>query len=508
MHWLIKSFGSLLTPASRRFYAALAQPQQTQQRVKQRLVNRLQTCEYGQTFGIKSCEDWSRLPIVEYEDIQAWLPQTGLSPQFSAGRSPLTSEPILFYEPTSGSSGPVKHIPYTRSLRRAFNHLFCVWAHDLITQGPAFATGKLYFSISPSFSKSDEGSDGTTDDSDYLDPWLRWLLRPFWVMPSPSHTIAAFKENLAQALLQTEGLEILSIWSPSFLTAQLDYIQTHQQRLQASLQNQLTATRSRLLLENPIPWTKLWPQLKLISCWDSVTAADGAAGLRSQFPNVLVQGKGLLATEAPMTVPLITAQGCVPLLDEIFFEFEDRQGHCYELHELEVGHDYQIIISQTGGLYRYRIGDRVRVTHTFLATPCLQFIGRNQDVSDLAGEKLHIQFVSDCLDQLNLSQAHFQSLVPIRQPTDHYVLLLDQCDRDPHAIAHQLDQALCESFHYRLARQLGQLKPIRVLISRSIPEKLSVIKTQSGQRWGDIKHPRLSKVPVDLALLEEFGVKG
>ncbi|MEO1403181.1 MAG: GH3 auxin-responsive promoter family protein, partial [Cyanobacteria bacterium J06635_1] len=352
MRRLIKGFSHLLAPASRRFYTALPQPQQAQRAVQQRLVDRLQNCEYGRKFGINSYENWQRLPIVEYTDLEPWLSKS------HAKSSPLTPEPILFYEPTSGSSGPVKQIPYTRSLRRSFNHLFCVWAYDLITQGPNFSTGKLYFSISPSF--SDVTSEGTADDSDYLDPWLRWLLRPFLVMPPYARTSEAFKENLARTLLQTEALEIISIWSPSFLTAQLDYIQTHQQRLQTDLKNRLSAARSQLLRQNNISWTELWPQLKLISCWDSVTAADGAAGLRSQFPNVLVQGKGLLATEAPMTVPLVAAQGCVPLLDEIFFEFEDSQGRCFGLHQLEVGQAYTVIISQTGGLYRYCMGDRVQ----------------------------------------------------------------------------------------------------------------------------------------------------
>ena len=115
----------------------------------------------------------------------------------------------------------------------------------------------------------------------------------------------------------------------------------------------------------------------------------------------MVQGKGLLATEAPMTIPLIKAQGCVPVLNEVFFEFE-HQGNIYHLHELELGKVYSIIISQKGGLYRYRIGDRVRVTHYYLKTPCLEFLGRTETTSDLVGEKLHEDFVQDTLNQLHL----------------------------------------------------------------------------------------------------------
>ncbi|MGB3298375.1 MAG: GH3 auxin-responsive promoter family protein [Phormidesmis sp.] len=489
MRRLIKAFGYLLAPASKRFYTALAQPQQAQQNVRQRLITQLKRCDYGHQFNIGTCDDWHRLPIVDYDSLQPWIAQS------TATHSPLTSEPILFYEPTSGSHGPVKHIPYTRSLRRSFNHLFCVWAHDLIFHGPKFSTGKLYFSISPSFSSHDNA--GTTDDADYLDPWLRWLLKPFLIMSPLAKTPEAFKENLARTLLQSESLEIVSVWSPSFLTAQLNYIQQHRMRLSEALADRLSAKRARLLCQDSVPWAELWPQLKLVSCWDSATAADGATEMRSLFPNALIQGKGLLATEAPMTVPLIAAKGQVPLLDEVFFEFETAKGEVYELHQLTLGETYEVIISQMGGLYRYRMGDRVQVTHYFLQTPCLKFIGRGKDISDLVGEKLHLQFVSNVIDQLNLLAA-FQSLVPVHQPQAHYVLLLDHADREIAQISQQLEDLLCQSFHYRRARELNQLAPADVFVSKAIPEKLSALKAQSGQRWGDIKHARLERAIISL----------
>ncbi|MEO1621918.1 MAG: GH3 auxin-responsive promoter family protein, partial [Cyanobacteria bacterium J06632_3] len=345
----IQAFGRLLSPASKRFYAALNHPEQAQKAVQQKLIHRLRSCAYGKHFKIKSVEDWHRLPIVSYEDLQPWLPEQSThqtAAKFSRN-NPLTPEPILFYEPTSGSSGPKKYIPYTRSLRRSFNHLFCIWAHDLITHGPQFSTGKLYFSISPSFSKASSTS-GTTDDSDYLDPWLRWLLSSFLVRAPIAHTPEAFRDTLARSLLKAHALEIISIWSPSFLTAQLNYIQRYQKRFQTALQGEISEARSHMLSQNPIPWAELWPQLKLISCWNSAIAADGARGLRSRFPNTLVQGKGLLATEAPMTVPLIAANGHLPLLDEIYFEFEDEQGQCHLLHQLNTGQTYNLIISQLG----------------------------------------------------------------------------------------------------------------------------------------------------------------
>ncbi|MGL4501402.1 MAG: GH3 auxin-responsive promoter, partial [Planktothrix sp.] len=239
--------------------------------------------------------------------------------------------------------------------------------------------------------------------------------------------------------------------------------------------------------------------LKLISCWDAANSGDGAKGLQLQFPHVFVQGKGLLATEAPMTIPLIEANGYVPVLDEVFFEFEDDQGCLYKLHELNIGQTYTIILSQKGGLYRYRIGDRIRVSGIYHHTPCLEFLGRNEAISDLVGEKLQESFVCDILAQLNIPETCFKSLVPVSNPP-HYILLLDQAVESPQILAKQLDIALSQSIQYQRARLLDQLAPPQVFISPKIPELLALYRVRSGSIWGGVKYPILATSPINADL--------
>ncbi|MDZ7957663.1 MAG: GH3 auxin-responsive promoter family protein [Aulosira sp. DedQUE10] len=499
MRPIIQLFGQLFAATYRRFEQALDHPELTQISVQQEICDRLILSEYGKSLGIRSLADWQGVPIVDYDVLEPWILGDEKRQQI-----PLTPEPILFYEKTSGSSGAVKWIPYTQSLRRSFNQMFCVWAYDLIKNGPKFSTGKIYACISPQLNVADSPS--LQDDLDYLDGWLRWLLRPWLVMPNKLnrlHDAQQFKHQLALALLQAEKLEIISIWSPSFLQVHLKYIQENQELLRQELHNKIIRNRLQLLSENYIPWKQLWPNLKLISCWDSDNAADQAKGLRLQFPGVLVQGKGLLATEAPMTIPLIAAGGYVPVLDEVFFEFEDDIGSLYGLHELKIGQEYTIILSQKGGLYRYRIGDRIRVTHYYRQTPCLEFLGRHQAVSDLVGEKLQETFVHHALDSLNLPEACFKSLVSIAEPP-HYILLLDAAQETKEMLAHQLDQALSQSYHYERARSLGQLAPPQVIISSQIPEILALHRLRTGSIWGGIKHPILATSPISTELLEEL----
>lgn len=500
MRFIIKLFAKLLTPAANKFHHALKNPQASQQAVQKAIIKRLIQSEYGKSLNIKSLADWHNIPIVAYHDIEKSILQ-----QKETKKPLLTSENILFYERTSGSRGAAKLIPYTKSLLSSFNQMFCVWAHDLIEHGAKFSTGKIYFCISPQLAgKQDEI--GLNNDSEYLDKWLRWFLSPFLISPPGLNRVGdaeEFKNKLSQTLLLEENLEIISIWSPSFLKVILDYIQSNRTQLLLEIGSRISPQRHQLLLNTEIPWTQLWQELKLISCWDSANAADGAGFLRSLFPNVLVQGKGLLATEAPLTIPLIAAQGCVPMLNEVFFEFEDETGKIYRLHELQTNGVYEIIISQKSGLYRYRIGDRLSVTHFYLNTPCLQFLGRTQEISDLVGEKLHSEFVRQVLDSLPLQKTSFKSLVPVKQP-QHYMLLIDQTNVNPQELAQQLDDALQQSPQYRHARLLNQLQPVRVLVSSRIPEIIALYKTRSSKKWGDLKHDILSTTPIESELLAEI----
>jgi GH3 auxin-responsive promoter len=499
---LIKGLGLLLAPIAWRFDQALQNPQAAQANVQQQLVDRLSQSKYGQSLGVKSCAEWDKLPIVTYDDLRDWLGGRcdvgGDAFLHSQETHPTTPEPILFYEKTSGSRGAAKQIPYTKSLRRSFSQMFCVWAYDLI-QHISFTTGKVYFCVSPKFyvdvgCVSAKQNASLQTDADYLDRWLTWLLYPFLVTLPNAQTLQdpeEFKYKLSLRLLQEEKLEIISIWNPSFLKVILDYISANR----STLKSALSTERSQLLDRPEIPWQQLWPQLKLISCWDAAGATEQAQVLRSVFPYVLIQGKGLLATEAPMTIPLIAAQGCVPVLDEVFFEFDAGAGKIWLLHELLVGPEYQLIISQKGGLYRYRIGDRVRVTHFYHQTPCLEFLGRSGGVSDMVGEKLNPEFVWDMLQQLDLP-AGFKALVPVADPT-HYVLLLDT--QVEAGFAEKFEALLCQSYHYNHARSLGQLQTVEVIARSDMAEVWAKIRMQNGARWGDVKDEILVYQSVDLS---------
>lgn len=481
----------LLWPKMRAYERQLKNPAATQDKLLQGLMNQLADSDYGKKCGVARGDDYNafvkKLPIVDYEELRPSLNTW--------------SEPPLFYERTSGSSGPHKDIPYTPALLSSFHNMFALWLHDLAVNGPPLVTGKTFISISTPCNEQR----GMETDLDYLQGFMRWLIGEYFVVPMQALKLKDFenfKHVLSLTLLAQDDLEIISVWNPSFLTILLDYMADRRAVIAEDWKKGEIITEGRKfsfrkpsparmsLLMNNASWESLWPSLKLISCWSDANAAGSANRLRQFFPQAMIQGKGLLATEAPLTLPLVPARGCTPLLGEVFFEFEDEKTHAIKrIHELQAGNVYALIITTKGGLFRYRLGDRVRASHSYFETPCLDFVGRDNSTSDLVGEKLHEDFVKSTLSELPLAGSCFQVLVPVfDKARPHYMLLVDAMNQSEEMVSQQLDQALQRSHRYREARLLGQLAPAMVKMKPDVEEWYTEVFRRRGLKWGDIKH--------------------
>lgn len=514
---LARLLGLALALSARRFARALDDPERAQARVRRRILTGLARTAYGRSLGVTGPHDdfETKVPVVGYADLRPFLADDEAS-----GGGHLAPDRIRFFEPTSGSGGPQKRIPYTSALLRSFRHLFAVWAHDLIVHGPGFRTGRFYFSISPRFDGPEATAGGvavgTDDDADYLSPWLRFVLGPFFVRPpgiARERDPQAFKHKTALALLACGKLEIISVWNPSFLLVHLDHIVAEAPRLVADLRawadrgGRGAPSRRRVdlveaQLQGPaLDVAALWPDLKLISCWRAAQAGPAADRLAARCPGVLVQGKGLLATEAPITVPLLELDeqglGQAPLVDEVLLELEDDDGRLLPLVKAEDGHAYNLVVSQQAGLVRYRLGDRVEIAGRRGRTPLLRLLGRADAVSDLVGEKLEEGFVAGVLTALVPDR--FATLVPVAGVPARYVLLLEQGPDVPDALSARLDEALMEAHHYRQARLLGQLAPPDIDVVKGAEERLAAAWTATGRKYGDLKPAALHKVPLPLA---------
>ena len=453
----------------------------------------------------------------------------------------LTSAPVLAFEETGGSSGGRKRIPYTAQGLQAFQRGLLPWLDDLFEHYPALAGGRFYWAISPACRAPAITSGGIPvglgSDAAYFGAQTGMAVAQALAVPGDVGTISDVAEWRQQTLLHLLGcadLVMISVWSPTFLTELLRHAVAQRNELAdtlamaegaasdsgggtaGSLPKGLTETQldpvpnesplrsaharradtvRAALASNPPDWCRIWPQLQLISCWDQAGSHAPAQQLRAAFPGVTVQGKGLLATEGMVTLPLCDYPWPVLALESGFFEFLDRQGRTWLADEVQEGFEYEFLMTTHSGLYRYPLGDKVRVRGFAGRTPMLEFLGRGNCVSDLCGEKLLDAFVAPHLAALG---QQFAMLAPDIDAGNtlppRYLLLLDGaiCTAPQAAqLASQLDAALCANPQYAYAHQLGQLAPLTAVRCDTPLEHWLATRMASGQRLGDIKVPAL-----------------
>jgi hypothetical protein len=296
----------------------------------------------------------------------------------------------------------------------------------------------------------------------------------------------------------------VSVWSPTFWLELCRHALLHQDELAIAIATGRWARSApwpapaadperatllrRALAQSPPDWAAVWPRLCLLSCWTHASAAPWAQQLAAAFAHVEIQGKGLLATEGLVSIPLCDGGDPVAALMSSVLEFEDDAGRCFAIDEVSEGTEYQVLLTTAAGLLRYRLGDRVRVTGWWHRAPRLGLLGREAGHSDLCGEKLSEAFVMRCWTALAHPRAG--RLVPHQHPAPHYRLMLDAQDQDPASaarLADRLDTALRDNPQYAYARDLGQLKPLQVLLVPQLAARLQAAALAQGQRLGDAK---------------------
>jgi len=515
--WLASSLS-----AARRFRRALSTPGDTQHTWLRNQLARHATSAFGQQHdfaAVRHYDDFARrVPLCTYADVEPFVARLQ-----RGERAVLGHDVVTHLAPTSGSSGARKLIPFTHELSRAFDAAVAPWMIDLARQRPALIGGPGYWSVSPLAEATESTSAipvGFADDAAYLGGGKAWLVRQAMAVPASVRHVRdeqAFWSLTLLAMLRCRDLRLISVWHPSFL----ELLVANAERCWPELLSAVVsgenpwldalplsarsewrarpdgARAAELRAIGPANWPRWWPRLQVVSCWGEQAAESGWRRLAARLPHVLVQPKGLLATEGVVTLPF---DGKLPLaVTSHFFEFLDAtRGDVRRAHQLEPGAQYEVVLTNGAGLWRYRLGDLVECTGHLAATPTLRFLGRTDNVCDLRGEKLSEPFVAECLRQL--WHGDVSPRVALLRAVDdgatagyEFVVSHDMSDiatsESASELARRLEDALGANPHYALARRLGQLAPLRLVIVGADYSQESVRRDAQARsaRLGDVK---------------------
>lgn len=483
------SFATAAAPACADWMRKLENPQDAQAQRLTQLLQKNAATEFGRAHGfsaIRSLAEYQeRVPVQTWSEVAPWVDRTLREPT-----SPLTAETVRFFERTSGSSAARKYIPYTDGLLAEFQRALVVWLYELYRSCPGVAAGRSYWALSPAGLPPEVAPNGAQiggiSDAVYVqgsaaEPLLYTAIMPSW------SSGASWRMATLRALIEAEDLAFLSLWSPTFLSALLQPMlgsTSALAELSAGLPSRRLSRLERSLADGN--FSALWPNLAAISVWMDGPSAGSAVQLRPWFPQSNWCPKGLLATEGVVSFSWGTTGLNVPAIDSHVLEFLDDAGVPRSISELQEGHRYRPLISTSGGLYRYKLGDVVEARGQVAATPCLKFIGRDDARCDLVGEKLDESLVAAAFSRV-FGPASSACLVPMPDARPCRYLLLSPGSLPLDRARAQVEFELQQVFHYAHARQLGQLAPIEGYTVQDPAMLVQLSWESTGARAGDAK---------------------
>ncbi|MCL7029707.1 hypothetical protein MKW94_009085 [Papaver nudicaule] len=286
--------------------------------------------------------------------------------------------------------------------------------------------------------------------------------------------------------------------------------------------------------------SRLWPNVK---CVDTIITGT----MSHHIPNIDFYSNGLpivstmyVCSECflginldPLTSPSEVSYTLIPTM---YFEFlpvldendfnkaEEQHGQkLVDLVEVELGKEYELVLTNYAGLYRYRVGDVLRVAGFKNNAPHFNFMRRTNVVLSIDTEKTNeyelqnaVKQAADHLMKLcNVSLAEYTSFADTSTNPGHYVLYWElQCNdiynasSIPHTVFEECGLIVEEflGYEYRNSRAKGSLiGPLEIkIVETGTFGKLMDHAINQGTSVTQYKTPRCMKLGPRFELLNSM----
>ena len=229
--------------------------------------------------------------------------------------------------------------------------------------------------------------------------------------------------------------------------------------------------------------SRLWRNLSLSSGINNPSFSREETMVKRYLGEVPVYYFSYVASECHMGVAMQPEDYRYVMLPEsAFYEYlpyserELQEQTTVLPRETEPGKLYEIVLTNFSGLYRYRLGDVVRIAGFYEESPVVEFVFRKNQMLNIAGEKISVQQVEravECLMQevsfeiQGYCIAELEGKIPARYGAV-FSVKKKEIHKDNRRIADQLDQALKNvNEDYRDLRNLGFLEKPEVLFLKA-----------------------------------------
>lgn len=467
-----------LDPVRRRFERGLLDPEGAQSERLAALLRLAEGAAFGREHGLRPGLDlagWrAAVPVRPHAALLPWLDRV------EAGEpGVLTTEAPTMLLETSGTTGRAKHLPVTPSWAASYGDAQSLWILGLLRDDEALRHGKVFSVLSPAEHARSAGGlpvGANTGRMFLAQPW--WMR---WRAPVPYRAFTLSDPELrAYVILRFAlGAEVSS-WTtanPSTILLYCRRMATWWEELSADCREGTLrrgpaaalsgAERRRLawwfrrrrLPAEPLP-ARAWG-LRRVNCWKGGSAGFFLERLPAALgAEVPVREAGVNASEGWFGLPVDDGDPVAFLSGHLleFFPVEG-EGEPAWAWEVEVGREYRLVVSTEAGLYRYDLGDVVRVTGWCGGAPRFVFVRKAGNVLNATGEKVTEDQV------LAAARRAFGAVVGLSVSLGWGELpwqrvAVEGLTGDAEAAARGYDAALAaENVEYRDKRRSGRLGP-------------------------------------------------
>lgn len=450
-----------------------------QERVLAEILIRNAETEYLRRFNLNAATDRetfkSKVPMVTYEDLQPEIQRIA-----NGDRSPiLSAHPISEFLTSSGTSaGERKLMPTIQEELDRRQLLYSLLMPVMNLYVPGLDKGKgLYFLFVKSETKTPGGLLARPVLTSYYksDHFKTRPYDPYMVYTSPNEAIlcpdsyqSMYTQMLCGLYEREQVLRLGAVFASGLLRAirflQLNWKQLTQDIRSGTLNPTLItdpAIRScmdRVMRPDPEladcvirecskdNWegiiTRIWPKTKYLDV--IVTGA-----MAQYIPTLDFYSGGLplactmyASSECyfglnlnPMCKPSEVSYTIMPNM--AYFEFlpldsgstRDLPPRLVDLVDVEVGKEYELVITTYAGLYRYRVGDILRVTGFHNSAPQFHFVRRknvllsiDSDKTDESELQKAVENASKLLKKYKTSVVEYTSYADTKTIPGHYVI--------------------------------------------------------------------------------------
>ncbi|KAJ6819794.1 putative indole-3-acetic acid-amido synthetase GH3.1 [Iris pallida] len=499
-----------------------------------------------------------QVPLVSYEDIQPDILRIA-----NGDTSPILSgRPISEFLTSSGTSGGERKLMPSIDDELDRRTLFYKLMMPVINQFvPDLDKGKAMYLY---FVKSESKTPGGLLARPVLTSYYKsrhFIERPydaFNVYTSPTEAVLcvdSYQSMYAQLLCglaqNSDVVRVGAVFASGFIRA-IKFLEKHWPRLCRDIRTgtvdpeitdvSVREAVGRVLRPDPAladriesecrkqPWQgiipRIWPNTKFIDV--IVTGA-----MAQYIPTLEYYGNGLpLACTMygssecyfglnldPMCKPSDVAYTLIPTMG--YFEFlptdiaEPTKKDLVGLVDVKLGEEYELVVTTYAGLYRYRVGDVLRVAGFKNKAPQFGFVRRKNVLLSIDSDKtdeveLHAAIAGAArgLEPLGASLVEYTSYADARSAPGHYVLYweLSKGDAVPAAAFEGCCLAVEESLSsvYRQGRASdGSIGPLEIrIVEEGTFDKLMDYALSQGASINQYKAPRCVKAGPVVDLLD------